>query len=377
MGAAGVEFEGQTPTGTIPLCSPCDPEMMRLILIEMCLEANVQLLFETQVTAPILEGSVVTGIITESKQGRQAIRARVVVDATADGDVAFRAGAPFQLGSGSDEGSMQPVSMYFKMNNVDLPKVVRWVKDHPEEIPRKFIADHGDYAYGIWISGFTSLLRRFEQDKGVRLKREYATLKTGFGHNEVFINATRVGGVNALDVLQASDAIVDCHRQIGLLGTFFREYVPGFEQAYINGIAPMLGVRETRHIIGEIVLTGADVRNQRTFDDCIGVDQSAMDIHDVSGRSVSFQGLPPYEIPYRCLVPKGIDQLLVAGRCISVDHEAHGRTRNMPACMVTGQAAGLAAAIAVREDSLVRNVDVASIQDALRQAGVATSLSEI
>ena len=128
----------------------------------------------------------------------------------------------------------------------------------------------------------------------------------------------------------------------------------------------ILGVRETRHIFGEYTLTGPDSRGETRFDDSIAADSSALDIHDPKGGDVDFQSMPPYEIPYRCLVPMGIDQMLVAGRCISADHEAHARSRNMPACMSTGQAAGIAAAIAIEDGVLVRNVAVKKVQQALR-----------
>ncbi len=130
---------------------------------------------------------------------------------------------------------------------------------------------------------------------------------------------------------------------------FLKERIPGFENAKIAQISPVLGVRETRHVVGEYMLTEHDVIDGPYFEDSIAADASALDIHDPKGADVDFRGMRPYEIPYRCLVPKGVEQLLVAGRCISADHGAHARSRNMPACMATGQAAGIAAAVAVEE----------------------------
>ena len=171
---------------------------------------------------------------------------------------------------------------------------------------------------------------------------------------------------NVFSPVEFTKAIVECYRQIEAVARCLRERVPGFENARIGQVSPILGVRETRHIRGEYTLTGPDSLGGRHFEDSIAADASALDIHDPKGGDVDFQSLPPYEIPYRCLLPLEIEQLLVAGRCISADHVAHARSRNMPACMATGQAAGVAAAIAIEEGVSVRKVNVAKVQDALR-----------
>jgi hypothetical protein len=165
-------------------------------------------------------------------------------------------------------------------------------------------------------------------------------------------------------------AILECYRQIEGVCRFLKERVPGFEAARLGQVSPILGVRETRHILGEYTLTGPDSRGETRFADTIAADNSALDIHDPKGGDVDFQSMPPYEIPYRCLVPQGVDQILVAGRCISADHEAHARSRNMPACMSIGQAAGVAAAIAVEEGVSVRHVPIGKVQAALRELGM-------
>src|SRR5690606_3781336 len=160
-------------------------------------------------------------------------------------------------------------------------------------------------------------------------------------------------------------ALVECYRQIEGVAKFLKERIPGFEQAGIGQIAPVLGVRETRHIKGEYTLTGEDSIKGTRFEDSIGADASALDIHDPKGGDVDFQGLRPYEIPYRTLVPLGVEQLLVAGRAISADHDAHARSRNMPACMAMGQAAGIAAAVAIDDGVPVRKVNVSRVQPIL------------
>jgi hypothetical protein len=220
----------------------------------------------------------------------------------------------------------------------------------------------------LWLTGFNKTVQAYKRETGADLPRENITLKTANGL--MYVNATRVLNVDVFSPVEFSGAIIECYRQIEDYAKFLIEKVPGFEKARISQIAPVLGVRETRHIEGEYTLTTEDVMHGRPFDDTIGVDVSAFDIHAPKGEDVDFQGLKPYEIPYRCMVPKGVEQLLVAGRCISADHGAHGRSRNMPACMATGQAAGIAASIAVGSNTTVRHVPTESLQSILREIGM-------
>lgn len=374
IGAAGSRYVANIANGDIELTAPCDSEMAKILLAQMCVEAGVQILFECLTTAPIMEGNRMKGVIIEGKGGRQAITSKVVVDCTADGDIAAAAGAPFVLGS--TEGNMQPVSMYFKMNQIDLEKFADWARSHREDVTEQYIAP-GNLEYGIWATGFKKLLQEFQKKTGIKLQRENITLKNGYGQSEMFCNNTRVIDVSGLSVLDISDSILELYRQIEANAKFLKEYVPGFEKSYINGIASMLGVRETRHFVGEYTLTGENVTKGESFEDSIAIDTSAMDIHNVDGPLVRFENYPPYEIPYRCLVPQKIEQLLIAGRCISNDHVAHGRTRNIPACMATGQAAGFAAAVACKSDKFVRNIDIKEVQTLLTQAGMPFHANQI
>ncbi len=344
---------------------------MKILLARMCADAGVEILFETLASAPVVEGGTITGVIVESKGGRQAVGAKVVIDCSADGDIAAQAGAPFVVGDGHD--TMQPVTMYFKMGNVDLDRLAAWARAHPEHVTDRFIAD-ADTAYGLWLTGFNTLLREFQKRTGIRLQRENITLKTANG--ELYVNATRVVGASGLSPRDVSRSITECYRQIEAYARFLREDVPGFEKAHVSGIAPVLGVRETRHILGEYVLTGRDIEAGTRFPDSIAVDAAMLDVHDPKGTDVRIGDQMAYEIPYRALVPQKVEQLLVAGRAISADHAAHGRTRNIPACMATGQAAGIAAAVAVKAGTTVRRVDVAKVQQALRAIGMPIHVEE-
>lgn len=375
VGGAGEDYMAVSKTGGVKIASPCDPEVMKMLLTRLCVESGVQILFETVVSAPYVENGAMTGVIVEGKSGRQFIGAKVVIDCSADADMAFRADAPFVMGAGDTEKTMQPVSMYYTMNKVDIKRLADWARTC-DDIPARAIPDSDEgLKYGLWLTGFNGMLKQFEADTGLRLQRDNITLKTADGL--MYVNATRVLGVDIFSPVEFTAAIVECYRQIEAVSKFLTTRVPGFEQARIGQIAPVLGVRETRHVSGEYTLTGEDALEGTHFEDSIAADSSALDIHDPKGGDVDFRGMRPYEIPYRCLVPLGVEQLLVAGRCISADHIAHARSRNMPACMATGQAAGVAAAVAIDEGVNVRDVSVPKVQAALRELGMPLFATDI
>jgi hypothetical protein len=374
-GGAGEDYMAVSKTGGVKIASPCDPEIMKILLTRLCVDAGVQILFETFVSAPVVEGGAIKGVVVESKAGRQFIGAKIVIDCSADGDMAAKAGAPFIMGSGEDELKMQPVSMYFTMNKVDIERLAAWARTS-DDIPARAIPETKEgLAYGLWLTGFNKTLQKFQAETGITLQRENITLKTADGL--MYVNATRVIGVDVFSPVEFTGAILECYRQIEAVARLLRERVPGFERATIGQIAPVLGVRETRHVKGEYTLTGTDALEGRYFEDSIAADASALDIHAPKGADVDFQGLRPYEIPYRCLLPLQVEQLLVAGRCISADHIAHGRSRNMPACMATGQAAGIAAAVAIEDGVTVRQVSVTKVQEILHSIGMPLHSNQI
>lgn len=375
QGGAGQDYMAVSKTGGVEIASPCDPDIMKMLLTKLCVDAGVQILFETVVCDPVMEGQCVTGVIVDGKFGRRYVAAKAVIDCSADADVAARAGAPFVIGGEGDKQTTQPVSMYFTMGDVDIVKLARWAKTS-DDIPARAIPENEeDLAFGLWLTGFNKTMAAYEQQSGNRLQRHNITLKTAA--NVMYVNGTRVLGVNVFSPAEFTAAVIECYRQINVVAKALVERVPGFERARIGQVSPVLGVRETRHILGEYVITGDDTLRGTGFMDSIAADCSALDIHEPKGNDVDFQGLTPYEIPYRALLPLKVEQVLIAGRCISADHDAHARTRNMPACMATGQAAGIAAALAVKNGILVRDVLVDEIQVALRKVGMPIHQAEV
>lgn len=359
-------------TQVMEISSGCDAERMKMLTSKMVTEAGAKILFECWAAAPVMNGATVGGVIIESKSGRQAVTAKVVIDCSADADIAAGSGAPFTIGR---DGVMQPVSMFFKMNQVDIKRFAEWAIANPKDVPQRFI-NKDEPAFALWATGFNDMLKQFQKDKGVTLQRENITLKTGAGATEIYCNNTRVRNSSGVDVLDISDAILELYRQIELNAEFLEERVPGFEKAYINGIVPFLGVRETRHIVGGHTLNEEEAMGAGRFSDSIGVDAAAVDFHEVAGSDVRFEDYPPYEIPYSVMVPQKVEQILVAGRTVSATHEAHGRTRTITACMTTGQAAGFAAALAVKTGRNVRDVDIAALQQMIRDADMPVFVAE-
>ncbi len=351
-----------------------DPEIMERVMLE-ALEANkVEILLRAQVTGVVAETRV-NGVEITVKTGRKLVLAGAIVDATGDGDVAALAGAPFALGRPSD-GMTQPITSYIRLINVDTPRLARYMRENAADfsdllLPEKAGDSPEDFVLGFFATGFQDLIRKARQDGQWKVPKDSVTVKGGMVPGEVNINATRFQGIG-LDERVLSQAELELRKQAYNVLDFFRRYVPGCEKAALLDIAPRMGVRETRRILGDYVLTSDDVKSQRRFPDAIALSCCPIDIHEPGGEGVIMLGVGSgYGIPYRCLLPRGVEGLLTAGRCISVDEIAFASTRNVPACALTGEAAGVAAAMAVRDGSVPRRQDVGALQRALVARGIA------
>lgn len=334
-----------------------DPEQLKTVLLTMLEEAGVTLRLYTQCVAPMMDGKRITGVITESKSGREAFYGTVIIDASGDGDIAARAGAAFI--KGRTDGKMQPVTLMFKVGGVDIERAV---------LPGSFESNFDVPAGKIQDIGKANL----------PFPAGHVLLYRSTLPGVVTVNMTNVidvDGTNANDLTQAT---ITCRKQIEAIVPFLRQYVPGFENCYTLSSASLLGVRETRHFVGEYTITEDDILQARLFDDWIVTRAHFnFDIHNVTGNGLDKDGAQhhftqrkKYSIPYGCFVPKEIDGLLLAGRNISGTHKAHSNYRVMPICVNMGQGVGTAAALAVKAGILPRNLDVQIIQDALRKQGV-------
>ncbi|OLV16943.1 FAD-dependent oxidoreductase [Deinococcus marmoris] len=350
--------------GYAPSATPFHAEGLKYVSERMLRAAGVQLLYHSLFTEPTLDGTRVTGATLWCREGRVVVNAGVVIDASGDAEVAARAGAGYWLGR-EEDGLTQPLTTYFRLGNVDLGQVREYMRRHPEE----FHAGSDPDAQFLAVSGFFSLWRKYGP---ANVPRDRLLFFQTSLSAEVAVNTVRIVGANALTSAGLSAAEVEGREQLHALLTFFRAHVPGFEQAELVAAAASVGIRETRRIVGEYTLTVPDILEQRSFDDAVAQVYYPIDVHAPTGQGDDFHKYTftePYAIPFRTLVPRGVQGLLVAGRCISVSHEALGSTRVSPISMALGQAAGTAAALALSRGIEVGSVPAAPLRAALNQAG--------
>jgi hypothetical protein len=327
---------------------PFDPEWFKLTALDLLDEAGVQFLFHAFASG-VLGDKQVEGAVFETKSGPIAIRAKVVIDCTGDADLAVQAGVPHEVGRA--DGLVQPMTLMFRIAQFGHAAFEEYVRQNPKQWRG---------VHGLW-----DLVREATQAGVLKLPREdilfFATPNAG----EVSVNSTRVTRVNGTDVWDLSYAEWKSRQQMRQIAAFLREYVPGFEESYVVQSGVNVGVRETRRILGDYQLTAEDVLGARKFDDAIARGAYPVDIHNPTGIGTVLKRLPPgeaYDIPLRCLMPRGADNLIVAGRCISGTHEAHSSYRVMPIVMATGHAAGICAAIAARDGTPPRAVAARRVQ---------------
>lgn len=346
-----------------------EPEAVKAVALDMLAEAGVDLMLYTLCAEVLVNGREVCGIITESKNGREAVLGRVVIDCTGDGDVAYRAGVP--CGKGDANGGMQPPTLMFCVAGVDTDMLRQSIANQPAEfgvdyIPPEYFAKNDRFI----VVGLRNLLQKARDEKGLSIANERTIIITGLRPGEVWINMTRVKGIDGTDTRSLTVGEAQTRAQIDDIVTYLKSYVPGFENSYYAKAAPFLGIRETRRIVGHYILTQDDVLGCRKFDDAIAVASYPIDIHRPGDNDCTLVWCGDcYDIPYRCLVPLQLENLLVAGRCISTTHEAMGAIRVMSTCMAMGEAAGRAARIAVKHGVAPSAIDVQELRKELLANG--------
>lgn len=341
-----------------------EPEAVKNAALEALTESGVEILLYTFFTDVIMEGSDLKGIIVESKAGREAILAKTVIDCSGDADVAFRAGVPCE--QGNETGGTQPPTLMFCLGNVDTEKLRTSIAEEPRTYLTDFIpAEYFGQNNQFIVVGLRSLMQK-ARDEGFELPVERTILITGLRKGEVWVNMTRVSGVDGTNPSSLSFGEMEGRRQITPIQEYLINYVPGFENAHFIKMAPFLGIRETRRIAGKYVMTKDDILECRRFEDAIAVASYPLDIHHPEGGGCTLQWCGDcYDIPYRSLVPLEVNNLLVAGRSISATHEAMSAIRVMASCMAMGEAAGRAARIAVRDGISPADIDVKKLQTEL------------
>jgi hypothetical protein len=329
-----------------------DVETMKLVLEQMMQEARAQWWYYSYVVDSIVENGRIRGVVVESKSGREAILAKVVIDASGDGDVAARAGASYELGREGD-GLCQPLTLMFEVDGVTAFPV----QQNAGELYDALLASQK-------VHGGPAL--PFGRAKNVPWIIHNARRDTAS------VQATHVYRVNALDTRELTGATVEARRQAHELTRLLRG-VPGLERIRLVQTAPAIGVREARRIHGHYRLTVDDISTGRFFEDDVTFGNFPLDVHEVNpdeaARSGRIHATRPFGIPYRAMLPRDVEGLLVAGRCISGSHEAHASYRVTGTCMGMGQAAGLAAAICAAENKMPHQLDGVHLRQALLDKG--------
>lgn len=356
------KVEGMTPYCSYYVRSHCHvtpflSETLAVVMEDMVLEAGAKIRYNVQLCDVLTKDGKIDAVIVSMKEGMAAIRAKTFIDCTGDADVAYYAGVPTWLGD-EESGLMQPTTLFFEVGNIDREQFVGELESRMDSlgIPGEncwswYIKEakaHGDWTLERNEVG------NYEQPTLGRWK----------------INTTRMTHIDATNTEDVTRALVEGRKQVGQVMDFFRKYVPGCRDIQLLQVASALGVRETRHIRGKYKLTAEDILARKHFDDAICTFAYAIDIHNSEGGGATFHQVNhSYTIPYRCLVPENCPNLLTAGRSICGTSEAAASYRVIPACIATGQAAGTAAAIALKADITPDIVDIAALREKLVEQG--------
>ena len=358
-----------------------DPTVLMVALEELCAEAGVQLLYYTFISDVLVENGTVKAIVAANKSGTVVIAGDIFIDCTGDGDVSVLAGAQYTKGN-PETGKNQPISLRYIVSGVDIPALGEFFKS---EIERTGIARDCSYTpplsvYAACCSGAATLAGVYRRaiaagDLTVEDHLYWQMFNipgrndsVAFNNPEFFedldgtnpdtLTKTQVAGKKAI------------YRQLA----FYKKYMKGFENAYIADIAAMVGIRESRNITTEYVLTGADLLSRKKFDDAFCQSNYPVDIHGYTLEFVSRfkpaeDARPYYEIPYGSLVVKGFENLLVAGRCLGAEFLAQSSLRIQPCCRSAGEAAGIAAALALDAKIPAREVDGRKVRKIMEDRG--------
>ena len=322
-------------------------EYLKIVLDDMTAEANVDVLFHAVVYDVKTENRKVKSVDITAKAQKITVDADFFVDATGDGELFFMAGCDYQLGRESD-GFCQPMTTCFRMSGVDLDLFT-------EERPR-----------------LQQIYKEKQASGEIKNPRENILVFFGVGEDVLHFNSTRVVMLDPTNPFDVSKAEVIARKQIHELISFLKEYSNAFEESALISVAINIGVRESRKLKGVHILTGDELINCTRFEDSIALGNYDIDIHSPTGTGTSHRYFAEgeyYTIPYRSLLPKEYDNLLVAGRCISATHEAQASIRIMPICCCLGEAAGMAVAIAHSTNTDVHSVDVALLRQKLKDNG--------
>lgn len=352
--------------------TPFDVEGLKLVLETMAEEAGVNLLYHTVYTGCSVSDRRIKHVNLFSKNGSFSVKAKVFIDASADADLATHAGISSVYGREKDSLA-QPMTMNFRVEGVDRDRVIEYIKTHREDMFPSIPFDRLNDLPRCAILGAYSLIKLAKEKGEFDIDRDVVLCFETNVKGQFIVNMSRVCKHSALDPFDLTKAEIAGRKQAHKIARFLKKYFPGFENSYIISTGPSIGIRESRKINGVYKLTADDLLGNRMFPDAIAMGGYPIDIHSPDGESMVHRYLKPgswYSIPYRCTITNEIDNLLVAGRCISATHEACAAIRVTPIVMAIGQGVGTAAALAAAADIPVHEVDTDLLRAKLIDDGV-------
>ena len=351
-----------------------DPEVLKTVLEQTVLEAGVELLYYTAFQRAVIQAGVMHGVELQTRAGPETMAAAITIDATGDALVAISAGAPYDR---AVPAQVMSTGLQFTVGNVNVAQLAQFIQEHPQEFT-------GEPRLWSWVETFPGSPHPRLWAGGCGLAQSIAKAKAngdlpkedtpnfvafyagGTRPGLVDFNAFFLSKVDWTDSRSLTATTIECRHRAQRFVTFLKNYVPGFQDAGLFATAPLLGVRDSRRIIGDHVLTGQDILNGTVFADAVVRVYFPLDVVRVDGDKYE-GGAKPYTIPYRSFLPKGIENLLVVGRGLSQTQDAAGSVRLSTISMLTGQAAGTAAALAIHSGTTARQVNVKAVQESLMQ----------
>ncbi|QTQ14469.1 FAD-dependent oxidoreductase [Treponema parvum] len=354
------------------------PFLARIICFEMAKETGIDLLMHCELSDVKVSGGKIKSVTLSGKGEHIEIEANIFIDATGDGDLGFAAGASFNKGQEKDN-VLQPPTLMFNLGGVDFEAFCDFIAEHPEELPYGLKMNNLREGYNaeffrnnpsFIFFGMQNLIKKLRKEGKCPVARDTVIFIRQPIPGEVAVNTIRILNFDGSSVADLSRGELEAHLQILPLIDMFRDFVPGFKNCYLTSINSSIGVRESRRILGHKILSHKDCLDGIVSEDSIALCSYFIDIH--SGTSDDTTGITveePFGIPYLCLVSKDVDNLMMSGRCISVDPIAFGATRIMNVCMAVGQACGTAASMATSCALSPKEVDVEKLRIKIAEQG--------
>ncbi len=359
------------PLGVTDTITPVDAQLLRQVLFDLVrAEPNLTLLLNTWVTKCRMEQGQIRSVHVLGRDGEEDVEAGIYIDATGDGDLALSAGVPFTFGREADHLA-QPMTMIFRIRNVDFSAVRRYMQAHPDQFVLSPNALSQPYTA---ISGYFDLVRQAREDGTLHVDRDRILLFEGVHPGEALVNTSRVLRLNGTSSRDLTLAEMEGRSQVDDLLHFLKTRVDGFAGAELVETGCAIGVRETRHFHCMKTMTAEDIIQKSVFPDSVAVCAFPVDIHDPNGAALTWDhSLPCYDIPFGVMVPEHVQNLLITGRCVSATHEASASLRITPTAMALGQAAGTAAHLALDTQTIPALLDPAGLQRLLLDTGAIPS----